>query len=79
MTELRVMVRKNRVPDSSTDDTVPIPRDSSGCTPDPYAVNNPHVRTNFGTTDGDAHLRPTVEVPGGVSSDPPRTRSDGRR
>lgn len=79
MTELRVMARKNAVPDSSTDDTVAIPRDSSGNTPDPYTANSPHVRTNFGTTDGDAHLRPTVGTPGGVSSGSPQARSDGRR
>jgi hypothetical protein len=72
------MVRKNK-PDSSTDDTVAIPRDSAGNTPPLYTTNSPHVRTNFGTTDDDAHLRPTVEIPGGVVSGPPQPRSDGRR
>lgn len=64
--------------DSSTDPSIAIPRDEDGCTPDPYEPGNGNVRTNFGTQDGDAHLRPTKAVPGGVASGKPQPRTDGR-
>jgi len=52
---------------SWNDDTVPIPRDENGCTPSPQGQMR-----NFGTQDGDAHLRPTLLTPDGrvTSGDP---------
>lgn len=64
--------------DSSTDPSIPIPRDANGCTPDPYKPGNENVRTNFGTEDGAAHLRPTQAVQGGVTSGDPQPRTDHR-
>ncbi|HEX6416354.1 MAG TPA: hypothetical protein VFZ62_02400 [Candidatus Saccharimonadales bacterium] len=63
-------------PDSSTDPTQPIPRDETGCTPPPSPA---HTTVNFGTRDGDAHLRPTSTGDGPVTSGEPQPRQDGRR
>lgn len=54
--------------DSSTDDTIPIPRDENGCTPRLYGDGEAR---NFGTKDGDAHVRPTAVVNGQVTSTDP--------
>jgi len=54
---------------SWNDQTVPIPRDESGCTPPP----EPGAQMkNFGTGDGQADRRPTVVTPDGrvESGDP---------
>ena len=61
-----------RRPDSSTDPTIPIPQ------PAPVAPAE-HTTVNFGTRDGDAHLRPTVSGESGVTSGEPQQRQDGRR
>jgi hypothetical protein len=55
--------------DSSTDQTIPIPRDENGCTPPLYGDGKAR---NFGTKDGDADRRPTLLTPDGrvTSGDP---------
>ncbi len=54
--------------DSSTDSTIPIPRDEDGCTPRLY--DDGQAR-NFGTKDGNADRRPTAVVNGQVTSTDP--------
>ena len=64
--------------DWTRDPSQPIPRKPDGTTPDPYVPSNGDVRPNFGTEDGDAHLRPTQATPGGVTSGAPQPRTDNR-
>lgn len=71
------MAGTRRVPDHTTDSSVPIPRDANGHTPDPYTPGSPHVRANFGTPDGGARVRETKVVNGQVTSADPQPRTDG--